>query len=538
MDRKNLLLIILVFLFGILSAKGFFHQGLPPTHDGEYHVVRFYEFNKMFENGVVYPRWAPDLNYGYGVPLFNYVYPLPNLAASLIHYFKFNFIDSFKISMILATLIGGIFFFLWARQFWGSVGGFVSSVFYLFSPYKFVDMYIRGSIGEIWVIALLPCFLWSFTKVIKDNFRIYIPLSGLFLALIIFSHNILGLMSFGFIVIYSSFLIIFSKEKKKNFISLLIVLIISLGLSAIFWIPALFEKKFVTGLEVYDVVANFPELYQLIIPSWGSGFSSSSINNQMSFQIGIANLIAIISTLIVIVKNRKIDKILYLFLSLFFIVAFLMLKQSIFIWKSVPLMNYFQFPWRLLSLEILLASFLAGFIFRNKIIAIIMIIFCVILGIGYTKIPYYHNRGDNYYMSRSNFIDSTNSPGNSFNTIWFKSKSKRVNSKIQKNPDFEIYYEKINPVSYKYGVNVKKNSIIYVNAAYFPGWTSFVDSKKVEIKQEKEGIFSFPIEKGRHSLEIVLMETRVQAIGKIVSIISLILIISLFLFYSFDKIRK
>src|SRR5579859_5337982 len=94
--------ILLVILIATSSVFSLFHSGLPPTHDGEYHVVRFYEFYRVLRSGVIYPRWAPDLNFGYGVPLFNYVYPLPNYISSLLHIFSISFIDSFKLNMVIA----------------------------------------------------------------------------------------------------------------------------------------------------------------------------------------------------------------------------------------------------------------------------------------------------------------------------------------------------------------------------------------------------------------------------------------------------
>mgnify|MGYP001616233928 FL=1 len=70
--------LISVLLLSLFSLRALFHSGLPPTHDGEYHVIRFYEFFKTLSSGVLYPRWALDLNQGMGAPIFNYVYHLPN----------------------------------------------------------------------------------------------------------------------------------------------------------------------------------------------------------------------------------------------------------------------------------------------------------------------------------------------------------------------------------------------------------------------------------------------------------------------------
>ena len=108
--KKHFHLFILLILI-LASTWPFFHQGLIPTHDGEYHVMRFYEFDKAIRDGSFYPRWAMDFNNGLGIPLFNFVYPLPNYISFIIHSIGFGFIDSFRISMILATLLAGIFFY-------------------------------------------------------------------------------------------------------------------------------------------------------------------------------------------------------------------------------------------------------------------------------------------------------------------------------------------------------------------------------------------------------------------------------------------
>lgn len=55
---------ILIILLTFPAVFPLLHSGLPPTHDGKYHVIRFYEFYKNLASGVLYPRWAPDLNNG------------------------------------------------------------------------------------------------------------------------------------------------------------------------------------------------------------------------------------------------------------------------------------------------------------------------------------------------------------------------------------------------------------------------------------------------------------------------------------------
>lgn len=539
-DKLKLMLpIIIVAVFGIIAGFSLLHKGLPPTHDGEYHIVRFFLFNEALKDGNLYPRWAGHLNNGFGVPLFNFVYPLPNYIASILHLFSFSFIDSFKAQMFAAVIIGGIFFYLWSKEFWGKLGGVVSSIFYTFSPYHFVDIYIRGSVGEVWALTFFPAFLWAYTKFVATRRRRFSLFSSLFLALIIFSHNILALMFFIFSLSYITLLICKEENKAYLIFNTFYIMLLGLGLSAIFWLPAIYETKYVTGLEIFDLSVHFPDLYQLLIPSWGSGFSGEELRNTLSFQIGLANLLAIFLSLIVIFwqvvkRNRK--YIYTLFFFIWFVFTFYsMLKISLPIWKTVPFMNYFQFPWRLLSLEILFASFLAGSIFSvitkrrlvKQALAIFLVFVTFMLGIGYAKPAYYMHREDNYYLTRPNFMDGTNSPGNLFNTIWFNPNLKRQKNKITfKNSLGQVRTESLSSTRYVFNVILNKETEVTINTAYFPGWEVFVDGKKIKISHNKDGLITFSILEGKHSILVTFGETDIGKLAKIVTSISLLWLIS------------
>jgi len=543
--------LLLVVFFAVLSSFPLLHSGLPPTHDGEYHVIRFYEFDKVLRDGNLYPRWAPDLNNGFGIPLFNFVYPLPNYVASILHVFGISFIDSFKISMFMATIVGGIFFYLWSREFWGRLGGLVSSVFYTFSPYHFVDIYIRGSVGEVWALGFFPAFLWAYTKFIKSKQKIFLVLSSIFLALIIFSHNILALMFFAFILLYAVFLIFNQNEKKQLILETFYVVLGGLGLSAIFWLPAIYEMKYVTGLQIFDITSYFPQLYQLLIPSWGSGFSGAGMQNELSYQIGAANLLVIFLSAIIIVlqikrKNKKLPYTLFFFICFIF-VFLLMLNVSLPIWQAVPFMNYFQFPWRLLSLEILFASFLAGSIFslhiKSKFInlsfAVFLVFVAFILGIGYTKPAYYMYRDDNYYTSRSNFIDGTNSPGNVFNTIYLKSiPAKEKERAIFIKGSGRIIADKVKSNDYAFTIKAYTSSEIQVNLAYFPGWEIYINNKKEALAPSKNGRFTFLVSKGESRVEVVFKDTPIRKVSTFIFVASLGFIIILLMNRRFATIKK
>lgn len=519
----KILPIVLVILFALIAGWNLFHPGLPPTHDGEYHVIRFYEFDKELRGGNLYPRWAPDLNKGYGVPLFNYVYPLPNYVASFFHFFGISFIDAFKLNLFFALLFAAVFMYLWAKLHWGVWGGVVAASFYTFAPYHLLDIYIRGSVGEVWALAFFPAFLWALTRLIKDKRMIFLPISSMFFSLVIFSHNILALMFFPFAISYCVILIGKTQEEKLYALrTTLYAIFLGVGISSIFWLPAILERQYVGGLEIFDYKGHFVEVYQLIFPSWGSGFSGDPTTEGLSFQIGIANLavLAIVVGLTSMSRNyRKIGIVnfaaMWVMLSVFF-----MLPISLPLWERLPFIQYFQFPWRFLSVTILGCSFLAGSIvyynrlrinaqahvmrahYKNKkyeILIVVFLLLSVVFGLGYTKPAYYHMRGDEYYVTRSNFIDGTNSPGNAFNTIWF-------NEMLPKTASFSSEIDQR----------------VTIHKTYFPGWQVFVDGSKVETKVNKDGLIFIKKPREGSIIEIKFMDTTVRNIAKSITLASFV----------------
>lgn len=534
---KKIIPLAVIILLSLFSVRYLFLPGFPPTHDGEYHVIRFFEFYKTLQGGVIYPRWAMDLNYGFGVPLFNYVYPLPNYIASVFYFFGVSFVNSFKFSMIVATVMGGLLFYFWMKNFVADKFAVAASIVYVFSPYHFLDVIIRGSIGEVWALAFFPGFLWTVTVAITNEKNKYLALSIIFLSLTVFSHNILGLMFFGFAMVYTTFLGVL--QKKLIFYKLVKIAVLTIGMTSIFWLPALWEKRYVTGLEVFNPTEHFPEIFQLIFPSWGSGFASGGFNNQMSFQIGVINLLFVLTAAVLCFFIKKQRLLIIFFLFLFLIVFFLMIRQSSFFWNHVPLFEYFQFPWRFLSLLIIITSFLSGTvlsILKKNIFVVLTVIFCVILTYSYAKPAYLHQRNDIYYTSRSNFIDGTNSPGNAFNIEGLAMPNDRAKSLLQRSVVLEkVLVLENNPQKKIIEVSLLRDTILTANIAYFPGWNVYVDGGKSNLVKNRNGLINFEVKKGKHSVALMFENTTVRLIGFAISIMSILICLAMLINYKYAK---
>src|SRR5258705_9377068 len=113
---KYKLYLLILILISLIPLLDLLHPGLPLTHDGRDHVARIANFYENLSQGVVIPRWAPNLNWGYGHPILEFLYPLPSYVASLFHYLNFSLVDSVKIVFALGMTLSGVGMFLWLSE--------------------------------------------------------------------------------------------------------------------------------------------------------------------------------------------------------------------------------------------------------------------------------------------------------------------------------------------------------------------------------------------------------------------------------------
>ncbi|MBI2911208.1 MAG: hypothetical protein HYY05_03635, partial [Chloroflexi bacterium] len=109
--------VLLVLLVSLAAALPLAPAGLPATDDGVNHIFRTWQFHQVLSQGVLYPRWAPDFVFGYGYPLFNFYAPLIYYLGAGIHATGIGFIEAFKVAGALSTVLGGLFFYLFTRDF-------------------------------------------------------------------------------------------------------------------------------------------------------------------------------------------------------------------------------------------------------------------------------------------------------------------------------------------------------------------------------------------------------------------------------------
>lgn len=79
--RSPIFLLICICTIPLISL---IHVGLPLTHDGVIHVARIANFYSALTEGTLVPRWAANLNWGFGTPILMFVYPLSSYVANTL----------------------------------------------------------------------------------------------------------------------------------------------------------------------------------------------------------------------------------------------------------------------------------------------------------------------------------------------------------------------------------------------------------------------------------------------------------------------
>ena len=506
---------VLLVVVTAVAIFPLFQKRYIPTHDGEYHIIRIVEFSKMISSGYLFPRWAPTLNSGYGVPIFQFNYPLPNYVGTLIRLITQDAVYAYQYSMGFGYILLVVGMFYWLNSLFGRYAALVGTITGMYVPYIFLDMYIRGSIGEIWATGFLFLTLFFIEK------KMFIPISFSIAGLIV-SHNIMAMVYTPFIVVYCMIL------GRK----LLWPVAGGIGMSAFFWLPAMLESKFVVGLNTVNFREHFVQLYEFLIPSWGSQFSGTgSVGSKVSFQIGLAPILGIVFSLFSFrsLKHNKIKQLYGLFVMVLLICIFFMTSASKLIWENVSLLQNVQYPWRLLAFVIPSAAFCAAVwaqSLHKRWAGVLFVLFAVAVSYSYARPVTYEPRNEAYYVSRENFTDGTSSMGNSFSTVWTGWKQIKANEPVELvngtlvDTVLDSYLDK------KYTITMDSPGDVIFHTLYFPGWTVLVDSSEVPIKFRQEGIVRVSMPAGTHVVRLVFRNTPIRTWAVLLSVISLVTMIS------------
>jgi hypothetical protein len=531
----KLLPIIIIFCVSLFLLRSFIKPGFPETHDGQLYLARFANFYLAFRDNHFPVRWAPNLEYKFGYPVFNFNYYTPFAIGLIPTTLGADFETGLKFVIFLSFFSGGLFLYLLFKKRLSRLAGLVSALVYLSAPYQMLDILVRCSIGEIVSLGLLPFMLWAIDRLITKLSRLNFIILTLGIAFFSISHNIIFFFSTPVMILFAIFTALSLKKfTLKKLTPFILSFAIAVGLTQFFWTPALLEKKY-TNIDQLDQMSNeyldhFPTFKQLVYSPWGSGYSYLGPDDQMSFQLGpihwLISLLAIGFIVYGFQKKKKIDYVKAFYGLLFIFSVFFLTQSSIFIWKLLPFVNYVQFPWRLLTFAILAAAGLSAYLTHLKPkLSIILTVLSLVYITFLVQPTGWFDHDDHFYFEFpfNTSIMGANTP------IWFN-ENHNIFLEIGHMNDLQGI-SNFNEISWKtqkhvYEIDAARDTEVLERTMYFPGWEVKVDGVKVDIdyqKNEYPGLITFKVPKGKHTIVSRFTEnTPPRIIGDTISILSLI----------------
>ena len=417
-----------LWLLPLLALQPLLGGHVPWQGDGLLHLYRVAALEQALAGGDIFPRWLPDLGYGYGFPLFNYYAPFSYYVALPFRWLGMGLPTAVTLSYALALGVMALGAYHLGRELGGERGGITAVLALLYAPYTLINLHHRAALAELWGLAWLVVALWLVQHTAAHPRRW--PWLTLAYSALLLSHNITALIGtpvlivYGFVSRSASQQVSLSASQQVSLsasqqVSLSgsqrvtakaattnqsaipnrqsaipnrqsaipnrqsaipnrqssirnpqspIPLLLGLLLTTFFWLPALGETGYVQIGRVADG-ANFSYVNHFL--DWRELLAGPTtadpllVNPSLPRALGWGHLalLAYAALTLLWVRPRftiRLSPVTF-FVLLLPLSLFMALPASQWLWDTLPLLPYVQFPWRFLGLAaVALAALLAS----------------------------------------------------------------------------------------------------------------------------------------------------------------------------------
>lgn len=506
--NKNLFYLILLIILILPALFLLVKNPMYYSQDSQYHIERIREFDSSIHSGQFPPRLAPNILSQIGYPLFVVNYQLPYYLAEIPMYITDNAQFSFKFVLAVTYILSSILTFLLFRTFSSNIASLTGAVVYSYLPYRFANIYTRGSLGESVAICFIPAVLYSLNLIAKKN-KFAVPALALSVFGLITSHTIVFLIFVPFFILYPIIILRFS---SRNVLGTLVATFLGILLSSFQLIPSILERKYMVFDKVLTTAYNghFLSPLQLFRIPIGDTHIGTSL------QLGIAS--TLILTVVLILFVKKYDLKILFFLTFFFSSILLISNYSLPLWNNIFLLRYILYPWRFLSLALISTSFMSVLIVDKvkykKILAIVIITVAIFTSRHYFLKP---------SQIEPTLINDNLTTENEFNTIWVNTQTFIDKPLVTSQQKANISIIQNKPFFLSFDVKTELQNTLTLRKIYFPNWQVKMSGKNLPLS-EVNGLITFQIPSGTHRVETFYRSDYITNFSNFLSLASLILI--------------
>lgn len=500
---------LLVVLVSLLISRTLFSQNLAVTHDLEIHAARTANYYLALKQGQIPPRWAANLNYGFGYPVYTFSYHYPYLVSALLFGVTNSIEVSLNLFMIGSITFGGLSMYLLA---WLKLGekykhrasqSFVVAFAYLTAPYILLNVFVRGAVGEIGFWSLLPVVMIFFLLRQFSSRWWYLLFFPLVMVAWLLSHQVLALLSLPVLglwqLVEAGGIKKFWHSNGQVWVSLIFVSLLMVLFS---WLPMAAEKKFVAlgydNYQPHSYAEQFPPTSWLVYSPWEySGLVDRSEDGRFTRMIGFGYLLVAIGGLwwfFKYQKSLKNQKSMAFWLLVFWATLFLMLPSSLFIWKIFPPLQYVQHPWRLIGWCVVAGTMIwLEWLADNKKTVLVRLVNFLVLVVGCWGIIFwakpvatFHKPVEQwleYHLTGDSYSELTPIGFDRGENLAFPEKLYFLdgNDNLSRLEPINLVWTG-NLISYNF--ETTQSGRVIQKTANFPGWKAFLNDQPINIDED------------------------------------------------------
>ena len=370
--RKTVLLHLLILLLvAVAVTRSMWGPAMLAGHSAWIDLARAVEFDAAIRAGDFFPTWSPDLYSGYGSPIFQFYAPLVYYVVEIPALAGCDLPTALKVTQLLVLFGSGLTMYRLASTHLSGWAACVGGVFYMVAPYRLVDMFIRHALAEHAAFLWLPLIVWGTERFLAQRSRGGLVTGALASAALIFTHNIMALIGFP-VCIAAGWALAGPRRGLLPLVFAGVVGVLGVGLATFFWWPAMSGRP-LTQAEAsltggyFDFHRHFVTGWQFLDPHWGFGISGAKPGDAMPLQIGLPHLFTGLTALVMLLTRQQGDgdagqrRVVWSIVGLLVMAIgiFMCSRGSQFLWETLPLVKYVQFPWRFLGLVVFGAALCA-----------------------------------------------------------------------------------------------------------------------------------------------------------------------------------
>ena len=491
--KKNILIIVILSIL-IMTVLSLDLKLL--SHDMGFHLANIDNlktylnpFNGKFLPSDIMPNLANNL--GYGLYIF---YPsLPHLVFAYL--FKFlslfgaNILLSNMIVNTLITIISSLIIYKLMHKISSNKNmSLLSSIIYIFFPYRLSCIFIRYSINEIFISLFIPLILLSLFELKEKNYKKFCLYFIIGYIGMIYSHLV---MTIFLTIIIIPFIFLYRKEifnkKSLKIITLSIIFVSAFVLPNV--INVMVHRNSNYFLDINNYMTSIGLLEQNTM-DFGRYFTLKNDKWDVQMYIPIICVIGFLITIYYFIKNKKeVDKFYYfLLISLLISVLFTL---PFFPWKILPDFLYMiQFPWRMMSFIGVLLSLLIPYgISKLKIKYSILIFIILILLSTVPLISHFNSR--TYKFEGIEYELGTGNLGEYYPIEKYYSEDYYKNRKdnaVFVHGSAEIKKIKTEFPNYKFEVKNNRNARVEIPMLYYKGYEFKINGNSYKYYRSKNGL--------------------------------------------------